>query len=127
MQETQESISKWAEDTFGPVGCNLRVAVRALEEMIELLYILCPRQRADLQLLIESIEIDSISLRQASGTASNIDDPKAGEEMADVIIVLSRLADRMGSNLGLEVNKKMAINRSRTWALDNTGHGYHVT
>jgi hypothetical protein len=47
--------------------------------------------------------------------------------MADVIIVLSRLADRMGSNLGLEVNKKMAINRSRTWALDNTGHGYHVT
>jgi hypothetical protein len=51
---------------------------------------------------------------------------KAPEEIADVVIVLYRLASRLGVDLHQEVEKKMAINRNREWKLDNSGHGYHV-
>ena len=66
--ETQETISAWAEETFGPAGSNLRVAARANEEMAEL-------------------------LRHLSSDPAH---PKAPEEAADVVIVLSRLATRLG-------------------------------
>ena len=96
--ENQESISRWADSTFGPAGSNARVAARANEEMAELMRVL------------------------------TVDDahPKASEEIADVVIVLSRLATRLGVDLNDEINRKMAINRKREWKLDNTGHGYHV-
>lgn len=97
-KETQGSISKWAEETFGPSGTNARVAARANEEMSELLRVL----------------------------TSDDNDPKAAEEAADVVIVLYRLANRMGVNLNVEIDKKMAVNRARKWNRDNTGHGYHV-
>jgi hypothetical protein len=71
MNETQESISLWAEETFGPVGSNARVAARANEEMAEL-------------------------LRALSTDDSN---PKAAEEAADVVIVLCRLAHRLETRL----------------------------
>lgn len=97
-REDQGTISAWAAETFGPVASNIRVAVRANEEMSELLRAL------------------------AADDAS----PKAAEEIADVFIVLYRLADRLGVDLHEEINRKMEVNRSREWRLDNTGHGYHV-
>ena len=98
MRETQQSISAWAVQTFGEAGSNLRCAERADEEMRELLERLC------------------------------LDDahPKAAEEIADVVIPLFRLAERLGVDLLDEVDKKMAINRTRRWRRDGTGHGYHV-
>lgn len=99
MRESQATISEWADATFGPAGSNARVAARANEEMAELLRVLT---------------IDD-------------DHPKAGEEVADVVIVLCRLASRLGVDLGAEVDRKMAINRGRVWDLDGTGHGYHVS
>lgn len=96
--ESQSSISTWATDTFGPVSSNARVAARANEEMAELLRALTADDRS----------------------------PKAGEEMADVLIVLYRLAERLGMDIHKEVDRKMAINRAREWKLDATGHGYHV-
>jgi NTP pyrophosphatase (non-canonical NTP hydrolase) len=98
MSETQESISAWAEQTFGPSGSNIRVAVRAQEEPTELL---------------RALSVDD-------------DHPKAAEEVADVVIVLQRLASRLGVDLWQEVERKMAINRARVWNMDGTGHGYHV-
>lgn len=98
IHEDQVSISKWAEDTFGASGSNMRVAVRANEEMAELLRAL----------------------------SSDDNNPKAIEEAADVIIVLQRVFTRMGADLQAEVDRKMAINRARQWNLDATGHGYHV-
>lgn len=96
--ETQTTISQWADETFGAAGSNARVAARANEEMAELM------------------------------RALTVDDnhPKAVEEIADIVIVLSRLATRLGVDLQSEVERKMAINREREWKLDNTGHGYHV-
>ena len=160
-RETQASISVWAEEAFGPVTSSARVAARVNEEMSELLRYL----------------------------ASDDRHPKAAEEVADVAIVLARLADRLGvvltamtnddgaraaklptsciaalanerlaqlvlaltlgendrgghlnavgrflrdiarclgTDLQTEVDRKMAVNRARTWRRDGTGHGYHV-
>jgi hypothetical protein len=98
MTETQQTISQWALDTFGPVGSNVRVAARANEEMSELL---------------RALTVDESH-------------PKAAEEIADIVIVLYRLATRLSVDLNAEVDRKMEINRKREWKLDNTGHGYHV-
>lgn len=97
MAETQQSVTEWANATFGVAGSNARVAARA-NEMAELL---------------RAITVDDAS-------------PMAPAEVADVVIVLYRLATRLGVNLHDEVDKKMAINRARQWKLDATGHGYHV-
>lgn len=97
-EETQQTVSRWADETFGVAGSNARVAARANEEMAELLRALTADDRH----------------------------PKAAEELADIVIVLYRVAERLGVCLHTEIDRKMAINRARVWRLDNTGHGYHV-
>jgi NTP pyrophosphatase (non-canonical NTP hydrolase) len=98
MSETQKSISDWATETFGPAVSTIRVAARANEEMAELIRKL----------------------------ATDDNNPEAGEEIADIVIVLSRVAERLGVDLVTEINRKMAVNRKRQWHLDGSGHGYHV-
>ena len=98
MMETQASIVAWADETFGPVSSNMRVATRATEEMAELL---------------RALAVDD-------------NHPKASEEVADIVIVLCRLCSRLGFDLLDAVDHKMAINRARVWKLDGSGHGYHV-
>jgi NTP pyrophosphatase (non-canonical NTP hydrolase) len=98
VTETQATISAWIEETFGPAGSNARVVARANEEMAE---------------VVRSVTI-------------NDSHPDLAEEIADVIIVLCRVATRLGVDLQTEVNRKMAINRARKWKLDGSGCGYHV-
>lgn len=95
--ETQKSISEWIEETFGAAGSNARVVARANEEMAEL--------------------IKAVTIRD--------DHPDIPEEIADVFIVLYRVATRMGVDVAEEVDKKMGKNRARSWELDGTGCGYH--
>lgn len=97
-REDQRSISVWAEETFGVATSNVRTAARANEEMAE---------------LIRALSIDD----------SN---PDAITEIADVVIVLYRLADRMGVDLHAVIDAKMQLNRSRVWESDGSGHGKHV-
>lgn len=98
MRESQESITQWSKETFGMAVSNVRIAARANEEMAELL------------------------------RALSVDDkhPKAAEEIADVIIVLCRVAQNLGSDICEEIDRKMAINRGRAWKKDGSGHGYHI-
>ena len=96
--EDQYTISRWADDTIGPVGSNLSVAQRARKEFDE---------------LYRALE-------------ENDWHPKAAEEVADVVIILYRLADRLVVDLHAEIDRKMAVNRKRTWLLDGNGHGQHV-
>ncbi len=65
--ETQQTISRWAQQTFGEPGSNFRVVVRATEEMAELLKALATQQTND----------------------------KILEEAADVAIVMYRYAERL--------------------------------
>lgn len=96
--ETQATISRWAEETFGPAGTNARAIARANREMAELL---------------EHVTADDLH-------------PEAAEEIADIMIVLYRVATRLGVDLHSEIDRKMVVNRARKWQLDGTGHGYHV-
>jgi len=96
-RESQESISLWATDSFGSSGSNLSVAVRANEEMAELLAKLRDRD----------------------------DDPEAAIEAADVIIVLMRLFSRFEVDFNDVIDAKMQLNRKRKWRRTETGHGYH--
>ena len=96
--ETQATISAWAEATFGPSGSNARAIARANREMAELL---------------EHVTADDRH-------------PEAAEEIADIVIVLSRVMTRLGVDLQAEIDRKMVKNRARKWRLDGTGHGYHV-
>lgn len=97
-RENQQTISQWIEETFGAAGSNARVVARANEEMAEM-------------------------LRDVTADDSH---PNLAEEMADVVIVLYRIATRLGVDLHDEIDKKMLINRARKWTLDGTGCGYHV-
>lgn len=47
-------------------------------------------------------------------------------EIADVFITLYRVADKLGIDLHEVVDAKMALNRSRKWAVDSTGNGQHL-
>lgn len=54
-------------------------------------------------------------------------DPKnSGPEMADVVIVLYGLASMLGIDLHEEINKKMDVNRHRTWEIQPDGTGRHL-
>jgi hypothetical protein len=87
-KETQASISDWATDTFGPASSNARVAARANEELAELLRVL-------------TVAPDS---------------PKVMEKAADTVIVLYRLAARMGQELRLYINPIMNPESPLRWA-----------
>ncbi len=99
MKESQATISTWANEVFGPAGSDARVAARANEEMAELLRLV---------------------------TTDNPPPEKLVEEAADVVIILFRFAERLGEDLLQAIDGKMALNRSREWKRDGTGHGYHV-
>lgn len=98
MTETQATISSWADAAFGVPKSNLRIAVRMQAELSELL--------------------DKLAV--------NDTDPAAAEEVADIFIVAARLMERLGVDLQAEVQRKMAINRTRRWRLDGSGCGQHL-
>ena len=97
-RETQESITKWAEETFGIAKSCLTIINRATEEIVEM------RDNA----LIDDKH------------------PDIAEELADVFIVLYQVAAILGVDLHEEIDKKMAINRARKWKLRGDGCGDHV-
>lgn len=51
---------------------------------------------------------------------------RAGFRLDDISAILNVIANRLGTNLADEIEKKMAVNYSRTWDLSGDGHGYHV-
>jgi phosphoribosyl-ATP pyrophosphohydrolase len=96
-EEDQVMISDWAVETFGDTGTNLSVAIRANEEMAELL----------------------------AALSRDDNDVKAVIEAADVVITFARLFVRFGLSLQDVIDCKMELNRKREWDLDGHGHGYH--
>lgn len=95
---TQGMISRWTCETFGEPRSNLSIAVRANEEMAELLRCL---SRDDW-------------------------DCHAREEIADVIITLCRLATRLEGDMSRDIDAKMERNLKRTWTIGPDGHGDHI-
>lgn len=50
---------------------------------------------------------------------------EAGQELADISILLHQIAKSLGFNLDEEVDKKMAINRKREWIVNSDKIGRH--
>ena len=98
MSETPATIAAWQEATFGTPGSNASYAIRALRELAE---------------LIQWLSDDD-------------NHPEAGKEIADVLICLFGASHRMGLDLQVEVDRKMAINRARKWRMTGPGHGQHI-
>ena len=107
--ETQESITLWARETFGDThpGFIARRAGKELEELIEVF-----DKTGDCDLL----ELSPQTLRDI------------GEECADVIIMVLQVAELCGTDVQEAINRKMAVNRERRWAYDpEKGQVQHVT
>lgn len=98
MKEDQYTISLWADSVVGPASSNMRIAVRANQEMSELM--------------------TKLAINDRHSTA--------GEEIADTMICLMRLATRLGVNIEAAIDAKMEVNRKRKWTTDGTGCGQHI-
>ncbi|MFC3053418.1 pyrophosphohydrolase domain-containing protein [Kordiimonas pumila] len=95
--ETQSSIQKWADTTFGPAY--------------------------DQSVLVDRAAIEITELKEAVVNNNLID---IGKEAADVIILLMRLLENYGLDMQDEVTKKMQENRNRKWRAKGDGTGSHV-
>ena len=99
MKETQQSIVSWQDTTFGkPHSLGISVA-RLNKEMGEL--------------------IEAVAL------GKSLD--KIATECADVLVVLYGVIDQTGYGLHFKVDEKMQVNRERSWYIDGTGHGQHIS
>ena len=83
-RETQSTIARWGEETFGPVSDPVALAKRASIEMDELIEVL---EKGDTE--------------------------EAARETADVLILLNRLGTTLGFDLLEAVDAKMKVNRAR--------------
>jgi len=103
-----------------------RKSLRALEEMVEL----CLASGATPNQIRELVEKCLHKRSSGPGVAwrdeSYRDWIGVPAEAADVLIVLFGVAGMRRFDLDAEVDKKMAINRARTWAPRGDGTGYHV-
>lgn len=97
VTETPLTIYQWQLNTFGE-GTPLRYAIRANEEMAEL-------------------------LSKLVSTTTTIGEIEA--EIADVFIVLCGCAGVMKLNFQEAVDAKMAINRARRWRMNGDGTAQH--
>jgi NTP pyrophosphatase (non-canonical NTP hydrolase) len=95
MTETQQTIAAWGQHTFGqPVPAH--IAARMVHEMFELTTAL---------------------QQQLSGELPDAQ-AKIEDECADLGIMLLQIVELIGADFQVLIDRKMAINRHRTWALD---------
>jgi len=95
--ETSHTIAQWGTETFGDADSVKAYAVRAQEELAE---------------LIEAIE---------NGESHS----DIAHEAADVTILLHRITSTLGLELYDAVDEKMTINRKRKWTPSGNGVGQH--
>lgn len=169
-RETQTSIAEWQDVTFGKSARNFRIAVRANEEMAELLRELslgaspeydarkAIEECADVYIVLcrlgDRFGVDLLKSSYARGLCGElslgsrpyeiaakanmlmsrtivllsyeITDKAITEVASGVVGLLKWIVEKLGGNLLDAVDRKMEINRARTWKLDASGHGYHV-
>lgn len=97
-KETSQTIAQWGRETFGNAASVKAYAIRAQEELTE---------------LIEAIE-------------NGEPDKDIALEAADVTILFHRITGTLGLELSNAVDEKMEINRKREWTPSGNGVGQHL-
>ncbi len=95
--ETQKSVTQWAEKTFGPAPDHGALVDRACLELQEL------------RSALKAEDVEEI-----------------GSELADIIILLYRIAELRGLDITEQIDSKMQVNRQRAWIAKGDGTGRHV-
>lgn len=94
-----KEIQTWAKETFGrPKADGIGVFLKVRDEIDEL----------------------------EEELALPIDTDKVGIEIADIIITLCHLSSTWDLDIEALLNRKMEINRSRKWAVNELGSGQHI-
>lgn len=110
INETPETIGEWADATFGGIPYQ-----RGKAEMVARALLRAEEESIELAELIEQVSVEPEIIHVLL--------PKIANEAADICIVLMRFLHSIG--YADEINKKMELNRIRTWHPDGTGHAYH--
>jgi NTP pyrophosphatase (non-canonical NTP hydrolase) len=120
VSETQETIGRWARETFpGGDDQSPRHCLRLLEEVVEL----CRAAGASKSKVLDTI---AFALRNDMVFRTLAPPGAIAEELADAAIVLAVIAHRRGVDLQAEVDRKMHTNRyEREWIANGDGTGYH--
>ena len=106
--ETQETITQWSEETFGPTH-PYQIAKRMAKEVKELLDLFVRighKWDGEKQVPIPVDEIDPELIQQLH------------MECADIEVMLRQVSELLHLELQDGVNFKMSINRGRRWAFD---------
>lgn len=138
MIETQNTITRWGEQTFGDHHDALGMATRMNVEAAELLLELAGPNvhlrnllQANVTMAEEISRVHHALLDQGFTDLCAPTD-KAAAECADIFIVLVQVASKLGAQLlGTrwsrgEVDRKMKVNRARKWARLPSGRHQHV-
>lgn len=108
ISEFQADTAAWGATTFGPPNAG-QVARRMNVEVAELL-----------------ISLDVLADLPGRGIDREEATQHAGEECADVFIMLVQVAAALGVDLGKMAQAKMAVNRKRQWGRTPGGMVQHV-
>ncbi len=131
--ETPATIGKWIEETFpGGDPTSPRKSIRLLEEVFELC-LACGATYAELINSVDEFCLKDWRKRDPNATSGSLlaspAEPRPDEvpaEAADTYVVLCGVAALRGFDLEAAVDRKMVINRGRTWRACGDGTGYHV-
>lgn len=129
-KETSASIAAWQNETFGVATTTHDRAYRSHSAIHHAMMRVKREVRIDPTTPRPNL---SRAIRAAEELAelilllvANDADPKAPREVADVDIVLRGIDAWHGAERADEVDRKMEINRARTWEATGDGHGQHV-
>lgn len=121
--ETQKTIYQWMNSTFPGVDPDSpRKSLRLLEEVVEL----CMASGASFEDIRNAVDRNRKDYRGRDDHDRSPEPDDIPAEAADVLIVLYGVAGMRGFDLHAEVDRKMAVNRSRRWAPRGDGTGYHI-
>lgn len=106
-QETQETITEWAETTFGPNHPAV-IASRMSVEVAELVSGLSTVAH----LPVEDIDPETLQALHL--------------EIGDVEVMLRQVAEKLQVDIDTVVDYKMSVNRNRNWGRTASGHFQHT-
>lgn len=123
--ETQGTINRWAEITFGPIDAR-GAFLRCAEEFAELARALgFDNTAAELR---GAIMMDRGDMPTVELTA--VDRGRSRDECADVLITLYRVFGALSQNVDHDihdaVDAKMLVNHRRKWLITGAGVGQHI-